>query len=58
MQCADPIHIVAWVTEALDEVRRQAWNEARRSGQTRGTGRGRCDAAGDAKRLKNARYAL
>ena len=35
VQCADPFHVVKWATEALDEVRRQAWNDARRSGQTR-----------------------
>jgi transposase len=58
VQCADPFHIVKWATEALDEVRRQAWNDARRSGQTTGKGRGRRDAADDARRLKNARYAL
>ena len=28
VQCADPFHIVKWATEALDEVRRQAWNDA------------------------------
>jgi transposase len=33
--CADPFHVVKWATEALDEVRRQAWNDARRPGQTR-----------------------
>jgi transposase len=27
--CADPFHIVAWATEAIDEVRRTIWNEAR-----------------------------
>jgi transposase len=58
VQCADPFHVVKWATEALDEVRRHAWNDARRSGQTYGKGRGRRDAAGDARRLKNARYAL
>ncbi len=58
LQCADPFHVVKWATEALDEVRRQAWNDARRSGQTYGKGRGRRDAVGDARRLKNARYAL
>ena len=58
VQCADPFHVVKWATEALDEVRRDAWNDARRAGQTKGKGRGRRDAAGDAKRLKNARYAL
>jgi transposase len=29
VQCADPFHVVAWATDALDEIRRQAWNEAR-----------------------------
>ena len=58
VQCADPFHVVKWATEALDEVRRQAWNDARRSGQTKGKGRGRRDAAGDARRFKGARYAL
>ena len=38
VQCADPFHIVKWATDALDEVRRQAWNDARRSGQTCGKG--------------------
>jgi transposase len=58
VQCADPFHIVKWATEALDEVRRQTWNDARRSGQTRGHGRGVRLAAGDARRYKHARYAL
>jgi len=34
VRCADPFHVVAWATEALDEVRRQAWNAAR-GGQNR-----------------------
>jgi transposase len=58
VQCADPFHVVKWATEALDEVRRHAWNEARRSGQTRGKGYGNRVATGDARRLKGARYAL
>jgi transposase len=58
VQCADPFHVVKWATEALDEVRRQAWNQARRSGQTRGKGYGNRVATGDARRFKNARYAL
>jgi transposase len=58
VQCADAFHVVKWATEALDEVRRQAWNEARRSGQTRGKGYGNRVATGDARRLKGARYAL
>jgi transposase len=45
--CADPFHLVAWATAALDEVRRQVWNDARRTG----------DKAG-ARKLKGARYAL
>jgi transposase len=58
VQCADPFHVVKWATEALDEVRRQAWNDARRHGPRIRKGRGRRDAAGDARALKHARYAL
>jgi transposase len=58
VQCADPFHVVKWATEALDEVRRQAWNDARRHGPRISKGRGRRDAAGDAQALKHARYAL
>jgi transposase len=63
VQCADPFHIVAWATEALDEVRRDAWRAARQAGQThtngRGrSGRGRNESTGDARRLMRARYAL
>ena len=64
VRCADPFHIVKWATEALDDVRRQAWNAAR--GQPGGRadrirwsrGRLRQDAAGTAKALKHARFAL
>lgn len=45
--CVDPFHIVKLATDALDEVRREVWNEARRQGHDQ-----------DAKRLKGARYAL
>jgi transposase len=31
---ADPFHIVKWATEALDEVRRGAWNDARELART------------------------
>ena len=31
--CTDPFHFVQWATDALDDVRRETWNEARRSGQ-------------------------
>ena len=29
-RCVDPFHVVALATEALDKVRREVWNEARR----------------------------
>ncbi|GAC1605246.1 MAG: ISL3-like element IS1557 family transposase [Acidimicrobiales bacterium] len=45
--CLDPFHIVAWATAALDDVRREVWNAARRGGQTV-----------LAKELKGARFAL
>lgn len=58
VQCADPFHIVAWATDALDVVRREAWNAA--------AGRRRIDAetgrpavaTGEARSIKRARYAL
>jgi transposase len=63
VRCADPFHVVRWATEALDEVRRQAWNTARRtpggtSKQGRSHGRPRRDATGAARTLKRARWAL
>lgn len=66
IRCADPFHIVRWATDALDEVRRQAWNDARRAARrepTRGRGRPRKDApprtdSERARGLKNSRYAL
>jgi transposase len=45
--CLDPFHIIQWATRALDEVRREVWNTARKSGQKT-----------VAKDLKNSRYAL
>ncbi len=54
VRCADPFHIVRWATDALDEVRRQAWNEARGAVHQRRARR----ATGHAKALKHARYAL
>jgi transposase len=60
-QCTDPFHVVAWATEALDDVRREVWNHARRqpggsvpAGRVLKTSR----VTGDARDLKNARYAL
>ncbi len=54
VRCADPFHVVGWATDALDEVRRQAWNEARGAVSQRRAGR----ASGHTKALKHARYAL
>jgi len=54
VRCADPFHVVAWATDALDEVRRAAWNTARGAVNQRRAGR----ASGHAKALKGARYAL
>ena len=45
--CLDPFHVVALATIALDEVRRETWNEARRAGDK-----------GGARWLKGARWAL
>lgn len=45
--CMDTFHVVAWATDALDSVRREVWNAARRSGQH-----------ALARALKGSRYAL
>ena len=45
--CLDPFHIVMLATDALDEIRREVWNEARRTGET-----------ALARDLKGARFAL
>jgi transposase len=45
--CLDPFHICQWASKALDEVRREVWNAARRGGQT-----------AVARELKDARFAL
>jgi transposase len=66
VRAADPFHVVKWATEALDEVRRGAWNDARalaRTESTRGRGRPPKDApprpgSERAKALKGARYSL
>jgi transposase len=56
VRCADPFHVVQWATFALDEVRRDAWNTA--AGRRRDIRRTGAGATGDAKALKNARWAL
>jgi transposase len=45
--CLDPFHVVMLATDALDEIRREVWNEARRAGHTQ-----------TARDLKGARFAL
>ena len=45
--CLDPFHVVALATDALDEIRREVWNDARRAGHTQ-----------TARDLKGARFAL
>jgi len=45
--CIDSFHVVQWCTDALDEVRRDVWNEARKGGMTT-----------HARELKGCRYAL
>ena len=45
--CYDPFHLIKLSTDALDEIRREVWNDARRQGQ-----------AQLAKELKGARFAL
>lgn len=50
--CADPFHIVNWATMALDEVRRDVWNQVRvRRRRAR-------SAVGAGKVIKQARWAL
>lgn len=46
-RCVDPFHVIQLATEALDQIRREVWNEARRQGQG--------EVAAE---LKGARYAL
>jgi transposase len=46
-RCMDPFHVVQWATDALDEVRRDVWNAARKGGMKA--------LAND---LKGARFAL
>ena len=47
VRCADPFHVVKWATEALDEVRRQAWNTARGASHARRPGAGRATGHGE-----------
>ena len=45
--CLDPFHVIKLATDALDDIRREVWNEARRAGEI-----------ALAKDLKGARFAL
>jgi transposase len=56
VRCADPYHVVTWVTEALDVQRRIAWNAAR-GAAARGHSRYN-RPTGAVKALKDARWAL
>jgi transposase len=47
VRCVDPFHVTKLATDALDEIRREVWNEARKAGQT-----------AVARGLKGARFAL
>lgn len=67
VQAADPFHVVRWAVDALDEVRRTAWRDARararatepprRPGRPRKTAAAR-DASDRASGLRSARFAL
>ncbi|MEA2534721.1 MAG: transposase [Actinomycetota bacterium] len=47
IRCMDPFHVVAWASKALDEVRREVWNAARKKGMKAVAGQ-----------MKGARFAL
>ena len=47
IRCVDPFHVVMLATDALDDVRREVWNEARRQGNLE-----------LARELKGARFAV
>lgn len=63
-RCIDPFHVVQWATEALDEVRREAWRSAQKKSAVepkRKAGRPSKDAPKKdttAKDLKGSRFAL
>jgi transposase len=58
LRCIDPFHVVAWATDALDEVRRHAWNEARGGRPMGDTSRRRLRWPKRATELKRVRWAL
>jgi transposase len=60
--CADPFHVVAWAADALDEVRRQVWRQARQApGAIKDVRLGSRTlrlSTGGARDLRRARYPL
>ena len=66
VRCTDPFHVVKWATDALDEVRRATWTEARRQArlnESRTVGRPTNNApprphSAQAKLMMNSRFAL
>lgn len=73
LRCTDPFHVVAWASEALDEIRKESWREANKelkeltSGIKRDKGRPKNDdevskeislAKHKVSEIKNSRYAL
>lgn len=58
IQCADPFHVVAWATEALDEVRREVWNSLRKAPGGSKRFSGRTNATGEARKVAHSRWAL
>jgi transposase len=57
-RCADPFHVVRWATEALDLIRRRAWNQARGGRPEHTNIQRRLTYPKKAHRLKRVRYAL
>lgn len=64
-RCVDPFHVVSWATDALDQVRRQAWSEAHRQAKALPKRKPGRPPKGEsqpekvqAEALKNLRYAL
>jgi transposase len=47
IRCVDPFHVIKLSTDALDEIRREVWNQARHDGHTEA-----------AKEIKGSRFAL
>ena len=64
-RCIDPFHVVSWATDALDQVRREAWSQAHRQAKTQPKRKPGRPAKGEtapekqqANLVKNIRYAL